>query len=59
MLGDRSPRKAARTPKGRAKVVKWLKTLENASARHGPDDPMAGYDFGWLWRELGLDEARR
>ena len=59
MLGDQSPRKAATTPNGRAKVVEWLKMLENSSARHAPDDAMAGYDFAWLWSELGLDEDRR
>lgn len=59
MLGGQSPRKAARTPNGRTKVVEWLKTLENSSARHGPDDPMADYDFAWLWHELGLVEDRR
>jgi hypothetical protein len=33
--------------------------LENSSARHEPGNAMAGYDFAWLWRELGLDEVRR
>ena len=52
-LGNRSPRSAAKTTKGREKVVAWLKRLENGAARHDPSDPMAGYDFGWMWRELG------
>jgi hypothetical protein len=59
MLGGRSPRKAAKSRKGRADVVEWLKMLENSSAGHQPDDPMAGYDFAWMWRELGLEEERR
>jgi hypothetical protein len=59
MLGGQSPRNAARRRNGRAKVVEWLKTLENSSALHGADDPMAGYDFAWLWQELGLGEDRR
>jgi hypothetical protein len=59
MLGGQSPRKAARTPKGRTKVVEWLKMLENFSTRLEPDDPMAGYDFAWLWQELGLGKDRR
>ena len=58
-LGNRSPRSAAKTPKGREKVVAWLKMLENHGARHGTDDPMAGYDFGWMWRELGVEHLRR
>ena len=59
MLGNRTPRAAARTAKGREKVVEWLKMLENRSARHCADDPMGGYDFGWMWRELGVEGLRR
>ena len=58
-LGNRSPRSATKTPKGREKVVAWLKRLENHGARHDPDDPMAGYDFGWMWRELGVEHLRQ
>ena len=32
-LGNKSPRAAVRTAKGRAKVVDWLKTLENHTAK--------------------------
>jgi len=60
MLGDRSPRHAARTPVGREKLVTWLKYLENCSGNQpDPTDPMATYDFGWLWRELGVENLRR
>lgn len=58
-LGGKTPRAAAKTAKGRAAVVAWLKTLENHSGRQKPGDPMASYDFGWLWRELGLETLRR
>eukprot|EP01136_Pigoraptor_vietnamica_P013824 Opistho-1_new@55275 len=58
-LGNRSPRQAARTVKGREKVVAWLKSLENASWRQGADDPMATYDFSWMWEVLGIAEQRR
>lgn len=58
-LGNRSPRSAARTAKGREKVVAWLKLLENHGARVEPGDPMAVYDFGWIWRELGVEDLRR
>src|SRR5271163_3128909 len=53
MLGDVSPRAAARTARGRKDLVVWLKHLENRS-RHTRDrnDPMATYDFTWMWREL-------
>lgn len=59
MLGNRTPRAAARTAKGREQVVSWLKMLENYSAGRDADDPMGGYDFGWMWRELGIEEFRR
>jgi hypothetical protein len=57
-LGGKSPRQAVRTAAGREKVIDWLKTLENHSAGHG-EGPIAEYDFGWMWVELGLQEDRR
>jgi hypothetical protein len=59
-LGNRSPRAAIRTAKGRVKVVDWLKTLENhAAASAGHNDDIANYSFSWLWTELGIDELKR
>jgi hypothetical protein len=59
-LGNKSPRAAARTANGRAKVVDWLKTLENHTAKFaGSNEEMATYDFSWLWTELGVNELRR
>lgn len=58
-LGNRSPRSAAKTPKGREKVVAWLKRVENHGAGLDASDPMAGYDFGLMWRELGVEHLRR
>jgi hypothetical protein len=58
MLGDLTPRKAAMTKKGRDKVVAWLKFIENQSAQHGASNPIAEYDFGWLWERLGVAELR-
>jgi hypothetical protein len=58
-LGGETPRAAAKTAKGRGPVVAWLKTLENHSGRQKPGDPMGSYDFGWLWRELGIEAMRR
>jgi hypothetical protein len=46
-----------RSKAGRAKVVDWLKTLENNSAKHR-NDAIEEYDFGWMWAELGLQEHR-
>ena len=60
MLGDKSPRAASASKGGRAKVAAWLKYLENMSAAHvDPKDPMATYDFAWIWRELGIEDLRR
>ena len=60
MLGNISPRTAAKTTKGRNKVVAWLKTLENHSAKFvDRENAMATYDVTWLWTELGVADLRR
>jgi len=59
-LGNKSPRAAVRTAKGRAGVIDWLKMLENHAANSaGQNEAMATYDFTWLWEELGLIGLRR
>jgi hypothetical protein len=60
MLGDLSPRTAARTASGRERVAVWLKHLENRS-RQPPDsaDPITTYDFAWLWQALNVEHYRR
>ena len=59
MLGDVSPRAASRAARGRENLIVWLKHLENHSLR-APDrtDPMATYDFTWMWRELKVEHLR-
>ena len=57
-LGGKSPRQAVRSAAGREKVIDWLKLLENRSAGRG-GDPIAEYDFGWMWVELGLQDHRK
>lgn len=60
MLGTITPRDAARTTAGRKQLVTWLKFLENRSGnKPDPSDPMATYDFTWLWQELGIEKLRR
>lgn len=60
MLGNKTPREAARSAAGRQKVAEWLKYLENHSARQAdPANPMATYSFEWMWRELGVLDLRR
>jgi hypothetical protein len=59
-LGNKSPRAAVKSAKGRADVIEWLKGMENQTAKYsGSDQDMATYDFGWLWTELGLKDLRR
>jgi hypothetical protein len=60
MLGDVTPRAAARTAGGRERLAVWLKHLENRSKQQlDPADPVATYDFAWLWRELKVQNLRR
>ena len=59
VFGNVSPRDAASSDAGRAKVVDWLKEMESHAAGDGDgSDPMATYDFAWIWRELGVIERR-
>ncbi|MDE2183693.1 MAG: hypothetical protein KGJ78_11805 [Alphaproteobacteria bacterium] len=55
MLGNVSPRRAAKTAAGRRKLVDWLKVLENGAAK----DVSAGYDLRWMWDELCIADLRR
>lgn len=60
MLGNVTPRAAARTAAGREKLAVWLKHLENRSRQQpDPANPVATYDFAWLWRELKVENLRR
>ncbi len=59
MLGNATPLEAAKTEKGRQKLVDWLKLLENHSAKQAVGDPIADYDFAWLSARLGIAEPRR
>jgi len=59
MLGNLTPRAAARTKSGREKLAVWLKHLENRSRQPVATDPMTTYDFAWLWRELKVEDLRR
>lgn len=59
MLGNKSPRACVRTPKGRAKVVAWLKGVDNNESRRSRMDGTEPYDTTWMWRELGLLDLRK
>jgi hypothetical protein len=58
-LGNVTPMSAVKTTKGREKVIAWLNLLENHSAQQPAGDPMANYDFTWMWQKLGLADRRR
>ncbi|MET2831222.1 hypothetical protein [Mesorhizobium shangrilense] len=60
MLGNKTPRQAAKSAAGRQEVAEWLKYLENQSSRQ-PDraNPMATYSFEWMWHELGVFDLRQ
>ena len=58
-LGHKTPRALACMKAGRAKVADWLKYIENGAAKSGAGEPMATYDFTWMWQELGLIDLRR
>ena len=59
-LGNKSPRAAVRTAKGRAEVIDWLKMLENHAANSAGQEAMGvAYDFTWLWEELERIGLRR
>lgn len=58
MLDGKTPRQAARSKSGRAKLVQWLKYIENGETRRATDQEQEPYDFGWMWSELGVSDLR-
>jgi hypothetical protein len=52
-LGDRTPRHAATLKTVRPKLVTLLKDFESRAERQRRAGE-AAYDFGWMWKELGL-----
>jgi hypothetical protein len=57
-LGGNTPRQMAKTKAGRAKVVEWLKYIENRTAK-SDNEQMASYSFAWMWEELGVTDLRQ
>ena len=58
MLGNKTPRQAVRSAKGRIAAANWLKGFEQSTARLPESDPMHDYDFGWMWDKLGISDLR-
>lgn len=59
ILGDRSPRQAARRKADRVRVADWLKFMENSELHRAGLEGDNPYDFAWMWDELGLSELRQ
>lgn len=58
MLGNKTPRKAAATKKGRSEVVEWLKSLENFEHRCAQKDGIEPLDLTWMWEDLKIEMPR-
>jgi hypothetical protein len=58
-IGNVTPRAAVGTQEGRAKVIEWLKYLENGEEGRAQREGTPPYDFSWLWHELGVLGERR
>jgi hypothetical protein len=52
-LGNRTPRHAARLKTVRPMLVALLKNMESGAEQDRRDGKPA-YDFGWMWKELGI-----
>ena len=53
-LGDKTPRQAMRSKRGKKQVIELLKQMENMEeSKRQSGRPC--YDFSWLWDELGIE----
>jgi len=57
-LDGKTPRQAAKTKKGRERVISWLKKWENSEGRRAASQGQQPYDFQWMWREMKIDDPR-
>uniref|UniRef100_C6E3T5 SEC-C motif domain protein n=1 Tax=Geobacter sp. (strain M21) TaxID=443144 RepID=C6E3T5_GEOSM len=53
-LGNKTPRAAIKTEKGRRAVIDLLHSYENNEARRVRDQGGEPFDFGFMWERLGL-----
>lgn len=56
IVDGKTLRQAAKTRRGRGKVIGWLKQLENTEHRRAVQQSHRPYDTSWIWRELGIGE---
>ena len=52
-------RQAVRSRAGREQAARWLKYLENQTARRARAFGQPGYDFTWMWDALKINDLRR
>lgn len=53
-LGNKTPRQAVRSAKGRQAVIELLESYEHLEARRTRDEGGQPFDFGFLWEQLSL-----
>jgi hypothetical protein len=53
-LGNKTPRQAIKTEKGRQAVIDLLKSYEHGEARRVKDQGGEPFDFGFLWKRLEI-----
>jgi hypothetical protein len=60
LLGNRSPRQAARSRDGRRQVAQWLKYEEARNHSEAPGElaAVAGADLSWMWQALRIQHLR-
>ncbi len=54
----KTPKAAIRTKKGRQAVIELLKEFEIHEARKAQREGGETFDFGFLWKRLGLEKER-
>jgi len=57
-LGDKTPRQAIRSAKGRQAVIDLLESYEHLEARRARDVGGQPFDFDFLWEQIGLTRDR-
>jgi len=57
-VGGKTPKAAVRTKEGRQAVIELLKEFELHEARKVLGEGGEPFDFGFLWKRLGLEKER-
>ena len=57
-LAGRTPRQALETREGRRRVIDLLESYERGERTKARDENRSPADYGFLWRELGLERPR-